>query len=185
MEGYEMGQQSPNEFDLKVDLAGSVKEPFARVQIWVDGLQVGKGNAINFTALLNASLSSGRHFVFTCQCGVAGCAGIEDGVEVEVDGAWVRWTLRFPQSTDLFDGDIGHWRRAVKPTVWLFEQREMLREVRQELVYADYAHPWKTEYNVHGVHRKHLAGMVERIDRRMARLKKPQWFSMRSDDLVN
>ena len=180
-----MGQQSPNEFDLKVDLAGSVREPFARLQIWVDGLQVGRGNAINFTALLSASLSTGRHFVFTCQCGDAGCGGIEDGVEVEVEGSWVRWTLRFPQSTDLFGGDIGHWRKAVKPTVWLFEQQEMLREIRQELVYADYHHPYRTEYSAHGVRRRHLAGMVEKIDRRMARLKKPQWYPMESEYLVN
>jgi hypothetical protein len=172
-----MGQQSLNEFDLRLELLGSEKEPFARVALLVDGIRVDRGYSIDFTRLLKACMAPGQHYVFTCSCGDPGCAGFDDGVEVQIRGLALYWSIRFPEATDLFHSEEGQLKRLVKPTVWVFDQRQVLEEIRQELVYADVTHPWKTEYCAGGVHRRHLAGIVEKIDRRLAQLGKAKWIS--------
>lgn len=178
-----MGQQTLNEFDLKFERGGSAKEPHARLRMLVDWLKVDQG-AINGVALLNASLTPGRHYPFTCLCGVAGCAGIEAGVEVEIKHSWVKWTLRLPQSTRGFES-YEDWLRLVKPTVWIFDQRQMLEEFRQELAYADVTHPWKTEYAGFGLDRQYLIRMIEQIDRHLPRIKKAHWQAERTEQLYS
>ena len=178
-----MRQQTANEFDLKFLRGGSAKEPHARLRIWVDGSEVDQG-AIDGVALLNASLTPGRHYPFTCICGFSGCAGIEDGVEAEIKGSWVQWTLRLPQSNRGFDS-YEDWQRLVKPTVWIFDQRQMLEEIRQELVYADVTHPWKTEYAGFGLNRRYIIRMIERIDYRLPRIKKAHWQPEMTEQLYS
>jgi len=79
--------------------------------------------AVDLGQLALSLQGDGEFFILTCTCGVAGCAGLETGVQVTRDGKNVHWVVREPGPTRtlVFDGDA--YARAVKEGLAHFEQQ--------------------------------------------------------------
>ena len=110
--------QSENHFELRaqlmsVDQANSSSHFYELVddnampmglQIWVDGLQLEEGVAIDFLGLLDTTHKLKQSVwkpywqpnIFSCGCGTPGCAGMSHGIQVSHDGAHVVWTASLP-----------------------------------------------------------------------------------------
>ncbi len=50
----------------------------------VDGIRLGEGYVVDIRRLTEALTREGEHFIFTCGCGDAGCAGIFEGVRSRI-----------------------------------------------------------------------------------------------------
>ena len=55
-------------------------------ELRVDGTRIGEGPVLDIRRLAEALTSEGEHFIFTCGCGDAGCAGIFEGVRSQISG---------------------------------------------------------------------------------------------------
>jgi|GEM_PF-3714356 len=68
--------------ELALDLAVNGTDPVARA-----------GFPIDILALYNSMREAGEHFIWTCSCGVPGCAGITTGVYVSHTPEAVIWQV--------------------------------------------------------------------------------------------
>jgi len=82
------GRVSRLQLDLVEETYGTTKNMSLKLSI--DGTEPYQG-AICPGALLRSTVESGEHEIFTCGCGVAGCAGIERGVIVARNDGLVLW----------------------------------------------------------------------------------------------
>lgn len=55
-------------------------------ELHVDGARLGEGYVVDILWLAEALTRDGEHFVFTCSCGEAGCAGVFEGVRSRISG---------------------------------------------------------------------------------------------------
>ena len=68
-------------------VAATDKSPAHLVgELRVDGACLGEGYVLDIRRLAEALTSEGEHFIFTCGCGDAGCAGIFEGVRSRIFG---------------------------------------------------------------------------------------------------
>ncbi len=68
-------------------VAATDKSPAHLVgELHVDGSRLGEGYVLDIRRLAEALTSEGEHFIFTCGCGDAGCAGIHEGVRSRLSG---------------------------------------------------------------------------------------------------
>jgi hypothetical protein len=66
-------------------VAATDKSPaFLVAELRVDGARLGEGYVVDIRRLAEALTSEGEHFIFTCGCGDAGCAGIFEGVRSRI-----------------------------------------------------------------------------------------------------
>ena len=71
-------------------VAATDKSPAHLVgELRVDGTRLGEGYVLDIRRLAEALTSEGEHFIFTCGCGDAGCAGIFEGVRSRLAGGQV------------------------------------------------------------------------------------------------
>ena len=66
-------------------------------ELRVDGVRLGEGYAVVIRRLAEALTREGEHFIFTCGCGDAGCAGIFDGVRSRITGDQVALAGSLPK----------------------------------------------------------------------------------------
>ncbi len=55
-----------------------------------------KDYCIDFDLVAESLSAPGEYEIFTCDCGEAGCAGIKQGVLVEHENEFVKWTVSQP-----------------------------------------------------------------------------------------
>ena len=79
--------------------------------------------AVDLGQLALSLQGDGEFVIITCTCGVAGCAGLTQGVQVVHDGKNVQWVVRGPGPTRtlVFAGDA--YAEAIKQGLAQFEQR--------------------------------------------------------------
>lgn len=71
-------------------VAATDKSPAHLVgELRVDGTRLGEWYVLDIRRLAEALASEGEHFIFTCGCGDAGCAGIHEGVRSRITGGQV------------------------------------------------------------------------------------------------
>lgn len=124
-------------------------------EIWVDGHHIDEPHFIDLPLLVQ-SLHEQRWFeIFTCGCGVGGCAGIVDGIQVTHHADLVRWSFRRPQSAgNLLDPALSEWEKTAVPVVLTFERAQMVKAIDD---YLDAVRalvgvePSKFEWPVHGL----------------------------------
>lgn len=58
-------------------------------ELRVDGARLGEEYVLDVCRLADALSQEGEHFIFTCGCGDAGCAGIFEGVSSRISGGKV------------------------------------------------------------------------------------------------
>jgi hypothetical protein len=82
-------------------VAATDKSPAHLVgELHVDGARLGEGYVLDIRRLAEALTSDGEHFIFTCGCGDAGCAGIHEGVQSRISGDQVSLAGSLPKGGD-------------------------------------------------------------------------------------
>ena len=67
-------------------------------QVWVDGKRMECGHLVDVIQFARSAKASGKYEIFTCDCGVAQCAGIYEGISVEISDSEIRWSFLSPIS---------------------------------------------------------------------------------------
>jgi hypothetical protein len=101
---------------------------WADQEIWIDGVCVEASHIVDLNELINSLSQSGEFFIFTCECGIAGCAGIEEGVQVSHESELIHWNLLNPVSSY----DIkprNEWRNRATKISYVFERKQMLANI--------------------------------------------------------
>ena len=65
----------------------------------IDGVVV-EGYCIDFNEIARSLASPGVYEIFTCGCGVAGCAGIFEGVRVRHEASHIAWSMTQPYQAE-------------------------------------------------------------------------------------
>jgi hypothetical protein len=66
------------------------------IALYVDGVEITSRewpSVVDLEQLRASARQDGDYFIFTCECGDAGCAGIDEPVTVRRDAAGVHWDL--------------------------------------------------------------------------------------------
>ncbi|WP_374972763.1 hypothetical protein [Spongiibacter marinus] len=124
-----------NTIELKLQIDAALPpcsaEPVAvEAQVWVDGSHMEPAHYVDVAAFASSAQSSGHYDIFTCNCGIAGCAGIYEGVTVELSDDVVRWRFLSPISIYGEDGESGR-ENPQHPKELTFAKDEYIGAMRQ------------------------------------------------------
>lgn len=135
----------------------------ATARIHINNEAVPTKHPVDFSQLVKSLKSPGNHYIFTCGCGSAECAGIENGVEVEHDQNVITWRFRLPQSTDGFGS---HEERLAVSVLHIavFEKDQIVAEVVRALEVMKNTHDKDTEYSPEGFDRKTIFKLINRLN---------------------
>lgn len=119
--------QAKNTFELRLidETSGATTDLDA--EIWVDGQLIDEPHCIDLPQLVHSIHEPGWYEIFTCGCGVGGCAGIVEGIHVTHVDRTIQWCLRRPQSAgNLLEPALSKWEASAVPVSFEFEKRQML-----------------------------------------------------------
>ena len=136
----------------------------ASPQLLVDGEPIPERLPVDLRALVRALAGRGRFDVFTCGCGSAPCAGVEEGVSVTRRPGRIGWDYRLPQSSDGF-GSPQAWRSASTRHHHVFDPQQAIAAVRSALLEADRTHPEDVEYPPYGFERDDIRQLLEEVEK--------------------
>jgi len=132
----------------------------ATTHIQINNEAIPTKHPIDFFQLVESLKASGNYYIFTCGCGSAGCAGIEDGVEVEHHNNIIEWRCRLPQSMDGFDS-YEAWLAGSELHHAVFEQDQIKAEVYRALDEMRNTHNKDTEYSPYGFERSAIIQLLK------------------------
>jgi hypothetical protein len=135
----------------------------ATARIHINNEAVPTKHPVDFSQLVKSLKSPGSHYIFTCGCGSAGCAGIEDGVEVEHDQNVITWRFRLPQSTDGFRSHEV-WHAVSDLHIAVFEKEQIVSEVVRALEEMKNTHDKDTEYAPEGFDRNAILKLINALN---------------------
>jgi hypothetical protein len=99
-------------------------------EIWVDGELLDEPHFIDLPQLVHSLHVAGWHEIFTCGCGVGGCAGIVEGIHVTHREGLIAWSFRRPQSAgNLLEPALSEWERTAVPVSFTFDKAQMLAAI--------------------------------------------------------
>lgn len=131
-----------DDFELKISLKGPYKQSDELVPqiflitqaILINGKNVSTKNPVDLRQLVKSCQLSGEFYIFTCGCGNAGCAGIEDGIRVNHLMESITWEVPDPIVAKLLtDEDAGQQTIATKFLKYSFEPGAYLAAVENGL----------------------------------------------------
>lgn len=96
----------------------------AKLRLFLDGTEPYAGT-IDAGDLLRSTIRSDEYDIFTCSCGVAGCAGIWRGVVVVNDGPLTLWKAYYAKGRRVFVFDRSQYRDEI-----LLRVKEVVQFVR-------------------------------------------------------
>lgn len=164
-------KQSPfQRFELKffrIAEDGLDKE-FYKPKILIDDEPIREKLPVDLRQLVQALSSSGTFDIFTCGCGSAACAGVEEGVKVCQHDEEIEWAYRLPQSSDGF-GTAGvdryeAWIAGSKEIHHTFKKGQIIFSVLHALGEADILHGPNAEYVPYGFERSHITELLRTVD---------------------
>lgn len=167
--------ENVSKFDMRFvvrSAGGAIRA--ASAQLVVDGEPIPEKLPVDLHALVRALAGRGRFNVFTCGCGSAACAGVEEGVTVTRRPGRIGWDYRLPQSSDGF-GSQEAWRSASTRHHHVFDRQQVLAAVHAALLEADRTHPEEVEYPPYGFERSDIGQLLEKVKKLLeSSLKKDQ-----------
>jgi len=123
------GADNHEKFQFYYDMRGFIG---IGLEAWVDGKRLAPNAAIDLPTLLYSAhepLDGNSYFsaLFTCGCGVAGCAGLCDNVVVTHEEYFILWSCPYPINFDRTNdrstrNEVLHFR---------FRRQEMLAQQRR------------------------------------------------------
>lgn len=165
----ESGGKRSSKFGLQF-IAKSVvdgKVQRARPILLIDEEPIDEHLPIDLHALIKGLARSGRHYIYTCGCGDAGCAGVEEGVRVGHRLGTVIWEYRLPQSTVGFGSDWSSryesWLRGSTFHRHFFERKQVVKAVFEALSDAEATHADDAEYAPYGFERRHITELLAAV----------------------
>lgn len=91
--------------DLRFDIRKSGPDKHGNVWldivVLIDGQMFGEDFAVDVFAFAKSCQSAGEMDLFTCGCGVSGCAGIFEGVRVSHTESSIEWQCPDPLADNL------------------------------------------------------------------------------------
>ena len=142
-------------YEQRLTVGGTIAKTGLDLEIWVDGQHIDEPHPIDLLLLVQSLHESGWFEIFTCGCGVGGCAGIVDGIQVTHNTGLVQWSFRRPQSAaNLLGPALSEWEKTAVPVVLTFEWTQMVNAIQdyldaiRSLVRAE---PSRFEWPVHGL----------------------------------
>jgi hypothetical protein len=101
-----------------------IAENSVKLRLFVDEHEPYSGT-IDAGYLLRSTIRSDEYEIFTCSCGVAGCAGIWRGVIVVNEGPYTLWKAYYAKGRKIFVFDRSEYRREI-----LLKVKEAVEYVR-------------------------------------------------------
>lgn len=107
-------------------------------EIWIDGEHLDEPHPVCVSAVLGSmerpqAMELNREWrdVFTCGCGTASCAGIDEGVGAVHSDTDVEWVLRRPQANRFGQDPVGYraWCEAAKWHHYRFNRHQVTKEL--------------------------------------------------------
>lgn len=124
-------------------------------EIWIDGHHLNEPHFIDLPALIQNLYEEGWHDIFTCGCGVSGCAGIPEGIHVIHSGELIHWEFRRPLGAgNLLEPALSEWEKTARPVQYTFSRTQMLGAIRTFLDAARHLvadQPSRFEWPVYGL----------------------------------
>jgi hypothetical protein len=91
-----------NDFKLEIEFHPSRRssEHYFSTKIYVDGVMTfpDNGDCVDLLAVVDSLYAPGRYELFTCSCGVSGCAGWDNDIVVDHNGPDALWSHDSPNS---------------------------------------------------------------------------------------
>lgn len=97
---------------VEVDLNVEDEREVLSLRVHIDGKEPYQGTICPIS-LLQSTVRSDEHDIFTCTCGEAGCAGIYRGVIVVNDGPFTLWKAFYARGRRIFLFDREQYRREI------------------------------------------------------------------------
>ena len=95
-----------NTFALVIQRIATTKGTKASIkwheEILVDGKNCGQYYCIDYRALVHSLTADGNFYIFTCGCGEAGCAGINEPIQIHRASGVVEWNIVLPPPKQMF-----------------------------------------------------------------------------------
>ena len=129
--------------------------------------------AVNLVELYRSLRLPGEYAIFTCGCGVPGCAYIEEMVHVTHEGNQVTWQLHMPvayvQPDSPADLELSvlfeAWQRTAEMYTFVFDRAALENELASAAKWLLHETPAGTRFSPHGVERED----IEAIEAGLAR----------------
>lgn len=87
-----------DQFDLRFDLINTHEGKLLKQSIWINYQNISPSYSIALKELVKSCQLSGEFEIVTCECGIAGCAGIYKGITVTHETDKVSWKVPSPLS---------------------------------------------------------------------------------------
>ena len=99
---------------------GAITEVLVDRQLLVDF--VGCWLAVDLMALEHSIHNDGEHFIVTCSCGEASCAGIKEGIHVSRSTGNIHWVMRGFGETRTFYFEPEQYKSAIRNGIRQFQE---------------------------------------------------------------
>lgn len=116
----------------------SQPELILAAEIWIDGELLDEPHAVSVGDVLRSFAKPGArswagnwHYVFTCGCGNASCASIDEGIGAVHTNETVDWVFRRPQA-NRFGSDVLGFKQWCETAIWhrfCFDRHQAIREL--------------------------------------------------------
>lgn len=120
-------------WDFKVSSFSNTELPEVLVTPVIDGVPVYHGKVFDWMALQAFQFHPTRHtpYLFTCDCGEPGCAGIHEPMVIQCNGHTVEWQFNDSESYQFLHR--AGWGDGSSPIVWSFDMHQY-QQALQELM---------------------------------------------------
>lgn len=121
--------------EVAVDLiAQEAPLHLVRSRIRINGEALGEPFVVNLEQLVKSCQLGGHFFFLTCECGVEGCAGIDEAFLVTHTAEFVEWQVPDPVSwRGVPAAEIDHWHNHPLYTNYRFDAKAYTNAISQAL----------------------------------------------------
>lgn len=158
-----------NKFELRI--VDSLEVPFSTEfvppghvaqQIWIDGMHLDEGHAVDVLELVRSLYAPGERYIFTCGCGESGCASIWDGVQVRHAPGRIYWHFRRPMAMPLTNQndriEFEQWLQNSTEATYVFDRSQLMSEIDRAVKELK-AKPATTQYSPYGFDRQDVEAL--------------------------
>jgi hypothetical protein len=124
-----------NSIDIKLEADHSQIEKgilYLKCNLTIDGVSPLQNQEDDFDLyeLFKSLKTDGNYFIFTCACGIAGCAGYHEGIHVSIGKGTINWKdLDFDKSYEFIAIDFKNEVERIYSELLKWKQQAILRNI--------------------------------------------------------